>query len=116
MLQSLDTSCDVCGQKYENIGHPLKPGVIIMRVCGCKPVAFTPAASGQMVALLPEEVVKSQLDAQMKALIKAMACRICSDPCASAVAILVNGSIEFFPGWCERHSADVTRPLTTPVT
>jgi hypothetical protein len=33
------THCTACGAEYENIQHPMKPpGVIIMRVCQCKPV------------------------------------------------------------------------------
>lgn len=27
--------CSVCGEEYVNIGHPLKPGVIMMRDCAC---------------------------------------------------------------------------------
>jgi hypothetical protein len=27
--------CSVCGEEFVNIGHPLKPGVIMMRDCAC---------------------------------------------------------------------------------
>jgi hypothetical protein len=33
--------CDTCGAEYENIGHPLKPGVVIMRRCKCEVVTQT---------------------------------------------------------------------------
>jgi hypothetical protein len=33
------THCSACGAEYRNIQHPLKPpGVIIQRLCDCKPV------------------------------------------------------------------------------
>lgn len=31
------THCQTCGQKYVHIEHPLKPGVIMMSSCDCKP-------------------------------------------------------------------------------
>jgi hypothetical protein len=39
----LDT-CPTCKQKYEHVGHPLKPGVIMMSTCGCK-FTTTPVTS-----------------------------------------------------------------------
>lgn len=29
-------TCDACGARFENIGHPLKPGVVMMRSCKCE--------------------------------------------------------------------------------
>jgi len=38
------THCQTCGQKYVHFEHPLKPGVIMMSSCGCKPtLTQTPA-------------------------------------------------------------------------
>jgi hypothetical protein len=31
--------CPRCGSEYENVGHPLKPGVVMMRTCKCTTVA-----------------------------------------------------------------------------
>lgn len=31
----MEKACSVCGEEYINIGHPLKPGVIMMRDCAC---------------------------------------------------------------------------------
>ena len=30
-----EKSCSACGEEYVNIGHPLKPGVVMMRDCAC---------------------------------------------------------------------------------
>jgi len=30
-----ETHCSQCGTEYKNIGHPLKPGVIMMVTCDC---------------------------------------------------------------------------------
>lgn len=33
---SFEENCSFCGAPFENIGHPLKPGVIMMQVCKCE--------------------------------------------------------------------------------
>ena len=33
---AFEKNCPHCGAPYENVGHPLKPGVIMMRVCKCE--------------------------------------------------------------------------------
>jgi len=33
---AFETHCPTCKTEYENIGHPLRPGVIMMRTCKCK--------------------------------------------------------------------------------
>lgn len=35
MDAGIERSCSVCGEEYVNIGHSLKPGVIMMRDCAC---------------------------------------------------------------------------------
>jgi len=40
--------CSVCGEEYVNVGHPLKPGVIMMLDCAC--VRETQSHSGINVA------------------------------------------------------------------
>jgi hypothetical protein len=54
------THCANCGAEYENIQHPMKPpGVIIMRVCKCKPVYSTISLGNgnaiQVMTLVPPE-------------------------------------------------------------
>lgn len=34
-LDDEDKCCSMCGEAYVNIGHPLRPGSIIQRVCAC---------------------------------------------------------------------------------
>jgi hypothetical protein len=34
--------CPRCGAEYENVGHPLKPGVIMMKTCKCTLAAQRP--------------------------------------------------------------------------
>jgi hypothetical protein len=34
-MMAFATHCPLCHATYENIGHPLKPGVIMQRLCKC---------------------------------------------------------------------------------
>jgi hypothetical protein len=36
LASSFEKDCPHCGAPHENVGHPLKPGVIMMRVCKCE--------------------------------------------------------------------------------
>jgi len=44
--------CPECKAEYENIGHPMKPGVIIMRVCKCE-IVTQPIENGTVTMLVP---------------------------------------------------------------
>jgi hypothetical protein len=47
--------CPLCASAYENIGHPLKPGVIMMRVCKCKITMQTTSNGTITILTSPEE-------------------------------------------------------------
>ncbi len=54
------THCPQCGAEYQNIQHPMRPpGVIMMRVCECRPVTTTtqvgPNATVSVTTLIPPE-------------------------------------------------------------
>jgi hypothetical protein len=51
-IEAPPTHCDGCGAEYENIGHPMKPGVIVMRVCRCE-VVTQPIKNGTITMLIP---------------------------------------------------------------
>jgi hypothetical protein len=51
---SFPTHCAVCGGEFRNIGHMLRPGVIIQRPCNCLYEAV-PIPPGQSVILTKEQ-------------------------------------------------------------
>lgn len=101
----MDEKCPTCGEQYVNIGHPLKPGVIMMRTCGCRYESVMQGTTTITTLIQPGQRVQD------------LECRLCKDPCYVGLVTTdpVTGRFELFPGWCLRHAGDITRPLTTPV-
>lgn len=57
--------CPCCGEEFVNIGHPLKPGVVMMRDCACVRETETLPANRVTITSLraptPEERAKWRL-------------------------------------------------------
>lgn len=45
--------CSQCGAEFENIGHPLKPGVIMQRHCKCEVVTICDGATSVTMLVPP---------------------------------------------------------------
>lgn len=53
-MPAWENNCSQCGAEYENIGHPLKPGVIMMRLCKCV-ITIQSIPGGQITIISPPE-------------------------------------------------------------
>lgn len=49
----MSDTCPNCREPYVNIGHPLRPGVIMQRVCGCKVEVGTGAPGTTIIKIVP---------------------------------------------------------------
>jgi len=53
MNSAPEETCKQCGERFVNIGHPLKPGVIMQRICACVAEMHSSGPSSTVIITRP---------------------------------------------------------------
>lgn len=82
--EPLPDACPDCKATYRNIGHPLRPGVIMQRACDCEYITVSDGAGTVTVRATPEAAAlwrKSQVTLNMSMGVVSMGTQVPHEVC-----------------------------------